>query len=142
MTKIYNFLAWDLASGNEMCFCCERSGNKDKMCSWGKSLEPVPGWIGIEASEMQGVQSVKILRCPKFLDSQDDPGMTREEYLQSCRGLIIELYSKTLEYKSMFLKMKDQKTEINSELRQLQKDYKALQRQLAAKESPPEQEAS
>ncbi len=117
MIKDNNFPEWDMAAGNEMCFCCERSGNKEKMCAWIRDLEPIPGWIAIDSSEARGIQSFKILRCPKFLDSPDDPGMTWVEYLQSCRSLIVFLYRKLEEYRALFLKTLKEKRALKKQLK-------------------------
>ena len=142
MMKKNDFVKWDLSTVNDMCFNCARPDRKDLMCSWIRSEDPVPGWVAIEASELKGIQSVKILRCPQFLDSPDDPGMTREEYLQSCRGLVIELYGKVLEFKSKALAAEEARSHVSGELIRLRKSYKELEAQFRAKESPPPPEGA
>ena len=138
MTKKNKFLEWDLSPGNEMCFCCARPDSKEKMCSWFRSGDPVPGWVAIGSDEMRDVHSFKIFRCPQFLDSPDDPGMTEADYLQSCRSLVIDLYSKALEYKHLFNTMKEKHYELRKQLKQLNEDYKALQKKLPPQADPPE----
>ena len=131
MTKNNDFPSWDYATGNEMCFCCERSGSKEKMCSWIRNFDPVPGWLAVDSSELEGVQSYKIFRCPQFLDSPDDPGMTRVEYLQSCRGLVINLYRKLKEYRHLYYKLMKEKSILYSRLKLEKEECRKLRSKLA-----------
>ena len=142
MTGKNDFLNWDLTLVNDLCFHCARPDCKELMCSWIRSEEPVPGWVAIEASELKGIQSVKIFRCPKFLDSPDDPGMTEAEYLQSCRTLVIELFGKFLEYKKLANAAEDARTSGSGDLKRLRKSYKELEKRLKAQESPPPPEGA
>lgn len=128
MTKHFNFFEMDLNSGNELCFECERSGCAKKMCSWIAREEPVPGWVAIRAGELPEVWSYKIFRCPLFLDSKDDPGMTREEYDAQRQGLLVELYSKLKEYKELYLSANRERRRASGQLICLRKEFKALQR--------------
>ena len=129
MTKNNDFPMWDMAGGNEMCFSCERSGSKEKMCSWIRNFDPIPGWVAVDSSEVPGVQSFKILRCPKFLDSPDDPGMTWVDYLQSCRGLVVYLYRKLREYRELFYRTTRDKRVLKSELKLARKEIDRLKDQ-------------
>ena len=131
MIKENNFLDWDIAPGNEMCFRCERADHKDKMCPWIESFEPVPGWVAIDASEADGIQSVKILRCPRFLDSPDDPGMTRVEYLNSCRELIVNLFKKVREFRSMAYHARKQQSILAGKLKLSEAENKQLKKRVA-----------
>ena len=142
MTKKNNFPVWDLAPGNEMCFCCARPDCKDKMCSWISKGDPVPGWVAIGAGEAKGIHSFKILRCPQFLDSPDDPGMTREEYLQSCRGLVIGLYNNVFHYKRHFLRVDKKLVLLRAELKQLKAENASLKKTVTTQPDPPEGAAS
>ena len=126
MTKNNKFPEWDAAPGNEMCFCCERSGSKEKMCRWIRNCDPIPGWLAVDSSEVEGVQSYKIFRCPQFLDSPADPGMTRAEYLQSCRSLVINLYRKFREYKHLSYKLMKEKSILNSRLKMQKEECRRL----------------
>ena len=130
MTKKNDFPIWDVSPGNEMCFCCERSGSKEKMCSWIRNCEPVPDWLAVDSSEVKGVQSYKIFRCPKFLDSPADPGMTRVEYLQSCRSLVINLYRKVKEYRHLTYKSMRERSILASQLKQQKDECKRLKKQM------------
>nr|MBQ4455846.1 hypothetical protein [Clostridia bacterium] len=135
MTKKNDFPFWDVSPGNEMCFVCERSGSKEKMCSWIRNCTPIPGWLAVDSSEVEGVQSYKIFRCPKFLDSPDDPGMTRAEYLQSCRDLVINLYRKVKEYRHLYYKMMKERSVLASQLELEKKETHRLRRKIAADEA-------
>ena len=142
MTRKNPFPKWDMAGPNEICFNCSRCDSRDKMCPWIRSEDPVPGWIAIEAGEAEGIHSVKILRCPLFLDSPKDPGMTRVEYWQLCRNLVVELYKKTQEYRRLYLDMRKARIRAGHEFVQLKKECKRLHRRLEKLEAQKQKESA
>ena len=142
MTRKNPFLRWDQAGPNEMCFNCSRCDSRDRMCPWLRSEEPVPGWIAVEAGEAEGIQSIKILRCPLFLDSPEDPGMTHVEYRQLCRSLVVELYRRMLEYRRLYLDIRKAKIRTGSEFIRLKKDFKHLKRKLEKLEAQKQEESA
>ena len=119
------FPAWDVAAENAMCIACERSGDKDLMCSWIKREQPVPGWVSVKTSECRYVPSVKILRCPQFLPSKDDPVLSKEGYRSLCHTLVVNLYSKVCEYKQLLLNRAERINTLEEELKSLRKSGRA-----------------
>ena len=130
-----NFPAWDEAKENDMCFHCFRAENKELMCTWIKRLKPVPGWITVRPSECNEVTSVRILRCPLFLPSKEDPGLTRQEYWKLCRELAVNLYRSLCEYRRMLLEKSALANTLRDERDLLKQENKELQSQLKQKRS-------
>ena len=128
--KDLDFTPWDMASGNEICLHCARCTSKDKMCSWFKREEPVPGCIAIHEGEYEGIHSMKILRCPQFLESEDDPDLTEEEYEQQYHGLVVNLFRMSREYRKLFYSVIDSREKARSRLKKAEKELAALEKQL------------
>ena len=130
MKNDFDYTPWDLASGNEICFHCARSDSKKKMCSWFKKGEPVPGCITIGMDEYKDVHSIRILRCPQFIESEDDPCLTSEEYEKQCHNLIVNLYRMCREYRALFYAMTKRRDQLCGELKKNLKELDKLQKQL------------
>ena len=121
MSESYDVRAWDLAGENAMCIECVRSCNKEKMCPWFKTGQPVPGWVTVKAKECPYVSSVKILRCPQFLACENGPELTKPEYRRLCHNLVVNLYSKVCEDKEMLLSRAGQVNALREENETLRK---------------------
>ena len=61
--------------------------------------------------------------------------MTRAEYLQSCRDLVINLYRKVKEYRHLYYKMMKERSVLASQLELEKKETHRLRRKIAADEA-------
>lgn len=126
--KEFDYTPWDMSSANELCFHCARVDCREKMCSWMKRFEPVPGSITINEDEYGEVLSLKIMRCPQFLEMKKGKSMTEEEYQDQCHELIVNLYRAARVYRDLFYSNVKRRDKAECDLRKIRKENTRLRR--------------